>query len=140
MTSGMPASRSASIPAAMASLVDRSSAGMRSAATPNSPSRSNALGPSGQLDDLRLVVDRLERRVAVLPLHEAGDVLAENPLALVAGDRVDELLPRQDARGVPRLEDVLGAWQPHPDAGHDDGTPRRRRFGRTDCVDRGILG
>ena len=89
---GCPASRSASMPAAIASCVSRPSAASRSSSTPNSSTRSNAPARAGELDHVLEVVDRLERGAAVVALDQARDVLVEHLAAQAARDHVDDLL------------------------------------------------
>ena len=63
--------------------------------------------PAGQLHDLGLVVDGLERRVAGLALDQPGDVQVDHLLTEAVRDGVDELLAVEDPLQVLVVEDVL---------------------------------
>ena len=86
---------------------------------------------SGELHDLRLVVDGLERRVAGLPLDEPGDVQVDLLLTELLRDRVDELLPVQDPLQVLVVEHLRHPRQTQGRAGDDDrfGPDRGRGVG-----------
>ena len=87
----------------------------------------------GQFDDVRLVVDRLERGVAGRALDQAGDVPVEHRPAQPVRNGVDELLTVEDPGDVLVVEDPLDAGQPERCAGyhHRFGSRRAARRCRT---------
>ena len=77
-------------------------------------------GPTGQLDHVGLVLDRLEAGASLLGLDESGDVLVDDLLALLDRDRVDELLAGEDGGHLVVAEDPLTARKAQAGAGHHD--------------------
>ena len=77
----MPASRSASKPAPIASLVTRSRATIPVGVDAELAYEVERAHPAGQLDDVGRVVDRHEAARPVLVLDQPGDVLVEHPPA-----------------------------------------------------------
>ena len=76
--------------------------------------------PGRELDDVCGGIDRLERRLAGVPLDQPGDVHAGHLLPHPLGNPVDERVARQDAADVRVVEDVLHARQPETGTGDDD--------------------
>ena len=76
--------------------------------------------PAGQLDDIRRVVDGLERAATAGVLDQAGDPHVGHPLPHVLGQRGDELLAGQDARDVVVVEGALHTGQTQGGTGDDD--------------------
>ena len=74
---------------------------------------------TGKLDDVGDIADQLEGRLAVLALHQAGDVLVEHGAAEAVGYGGDELIAVQQTRDVAVVEDVLGSGQAEGCAGDD---------------------
>src|ERR1039458_2756792 len=123
MTSGMPASRSASIPARAARRATRS--GHAPPPRRARVCRGNAeftpqiegAPAARQLDDIRHVVNGFKRGLSLLALNQAQDVLVQHALAEARWDGADELITAQDAFDVAIVEDALSPRQTQRRAG-----------------------
>ena len=122
----MPASRSASMPAAIASCVSRPSAWRRSASTPNSSCRSNAPARAASLmtSSRRSIVSNAG--AAVVALDEPRDVLVEHLVAQAAGITSMPCSPSSRRARLRVVEQPLRAGQPERGAGDHDRLGRRR--------------
>ena len=120
-TSGIPASRNASSPAAIAScvvVVERLDQLLGDAVLGREVEGPRA---PGQLDHVGGVVDGLEAAAAVLGLHDARDVLVRHLHAEAFGQEVDELLAAEDPLGVGgSMTDFSAPGRPEARAGDHD--------------------
>ena len=111
----------ASKPAATAKRVVLSRAGRRSALTPNSVAGSKAWARAASLMTSAALSIVSKLPLAIVPLDQTGDVLVEDGVAQLAGDRLDALLAPQEPTEVGRVEHVLGPGQTEGGAGDDHG-------------------
>ena len=93
-------------------------------------------GASGEFDDLGLVLDDLEMRLAVFGFDEARDVFIDHIPAQLRRDHVDELIAVQERLDVRIVEDLVAPRQAEAGPADDNGLlhPRRSRC-RTPFVD-----
>ena len=78
-------------------------------------------GTSGEFDDLGLVLDDLEVRLAVFGFDEARDVFIDHVPAQLRRDHVDELIAVEERFDVRVVEDLVTPRQAEARAGDDDG-------------------
>ena len=83
---------------------------------------------SGELNRVANIVDQLERRLAVLALQQARDVLVDHSATEAVWNGCNELIAVQQTGDVGVVEDVIGAGQTDSGAGDDHGLALRRRL------------
>ena len=122
MTSGMPASRMASIPAAIARRVTRSRAARCSAGDAEFALQIEGASATSQLDHVRHIGNATRTWRSPLSLLTRRRMMFLSSMARrnFAGIRADELITAQDAFDIAVVEDVLGSGQSQRRARDDD--------------------